>query len=684
MYDLNYLMLSGIIVSGSNRGKKFNGRRVIIDVVKIIGTHVELSPLTIEDIHEYSLDESHDYIWLENEFHLPWRKGDVVIYHDEKTQPVVLLNRASWYLREWIQGKSSQLWTYIYNHASVRSQRYQLLCDISVSYARYHHLSRGLTNNQRICRALSEWYHGQLMRGFRVLGLPSNVLEVVNREPDPWGTYLCLITTPWKLLFIDDSAYLWLIKSLGLKVPDEEYRARIGLMALYRSISSHGMITWDEVNRKWPNVQYLKKYITQFGMVERIDNLDIVSRARIVSELTRELEQRQYASVKEWHTEPPDSLNEQQREALEMVGRSPVVCVLGPAGTGKTTVISEMKNFRIVDRECRILLTSFTGKACRRLSEVCQSPAKTIHLLLYRHIDEVDLVVIDEVSMVSPSLLLRLLKRIPRATRLVLVGDFAQLPPIDEPSIESLIVDYDIPSVRLTECYRSNRVIFDNCQTLRCGTKVEFEWNDEFVHRQLTSSEPIIELVSEWAKIAEHHDFKVITPYKEAAEQLNSNFDQVDGRGISTVDEWGTRWFLGEKVMFTYNNYDFALMNGDEGVVIAVGTQTLTVEFEPMYEEGEEIKRVITFDTGGTKYCGYYEGIVIKRLNSSMIMKSSAITVHKAQGSEWSEVWFYLPYWSAFITRRLVYTALTRAKDRIVIYSSISGDELVRRLNCTD
>lgn len=674
-------MLSGIIVSGCGRGKKFNGRRVLIDVLSIDSEHEELVRPTKEDLEKYSLDPDRRYVWLDNEYHLPWRKYDTVIYVDQQVQPVVLITTASWYFREWVQSRSKELWSYLYSTVKIESQRWQFLCDLSVDYARYRHLSRQIRDTNQNRKLLLDWYQ-QLMRGFQLLGLSSDVLEAVNREPNPWSIYLSLISSPWTILYIDDTVYLWLIRCLKLKVPEEEHRARISLMGVYRWISSHGPIHWNDVDRNWPNVKYLREYFPRFGLVERIECLDISARVRINAELEREIGQRQYRSVDRWNIEPPDALNEQQRGALEMVSRCPVSCMLGPAGTGKTTVISEMKNFTIVERPCRILLTSFTGKACRRLSEVCQCPAKTIHLLLYKHIDPVDLVVVDEVSMVSPSLLLRLLKRLPEHVRLVLVGDFAQLPPIGEPSIEPIIESLDLPSIQLTECYRSNRTIFDNCQTLRTGSVVMFKWDDKFIHRRMISSDPITELVSDWSKMSYHHDFKVITPYREAAEQLNSNFDRVEElKGTYITDEWGTQWFLGEKVMFTYNNYQFALMNGDEGVVIAVDKNSITVEFEPMYDEGEEVKRVISFETNGTKYCGYYEGIEIKRLNSSMIVKSSAITVHKSQGSEWSEVWFYLPYWSSFITRQLVYTALTRARERIVIYTSLTAEEFVQRLN---
>ena len=341
------------------------------------------------------------------------------------------------------------------------------------------------------------------------------------------------------------------------------------------------------------------------------------------------------------------------------------------------------------ERPCRLLLTSFTGKACRRLSEVCQVPAQTIHLLLYKRPSEVDLVVVDEVSMVSPSLLLRLLKRLPVDVRLVFVGDFAQLPPIGEPSLQRLLSDLQLPTVELTECLRSNHVIFDNCQQLRLHNdgEVVFQWTDQFVHRRLLTDQPVAELVADWSTHRDYHDFKVITPYREAAETLNSNFNEVlssIGQCESVVDCWGTRWLLGEKVMFTFNDADYSLSNGDEGVITSIADEHIIVRFEPLVNDDDVIERVYSLETTGDRYVGYYEGLKIASLNTSMIMKSSAITVHKAQGSEWSEVWFYLPYWSSFITRRLVYTALTRARDRVVIYSSMTRDELVSRLSCSD
>lgn len=691
MTDYRYQWL-GIIVAGHQftpklpgrlRASRFNGRTVVIEVLRpstkpvIDPTNNQIELLNDDERDRLQLPVGRTYLRLTNEYRLPWRINDTVVYLDAHTRPVVQLSRSSWFFREWLeQSKSKSLADYLQRTEATLDRRWGRLTELSVQYARYHDLASSLPDYQEIRVALINWYNQQFVRILRALGLSSVVVEAILQDRDPWNAYLTLLTRPWRLVYLDSETLLWLVRCLRLTVDNEEYQTRIAYQPLYFWLLQRGMIPWREVYQRLPNLQYLTKYRRLFGFIDYHDHATTAGVIETEAVLKSELTNRNVRHLKLAPAEPSLDLIGEQRRAVLMVANNSVSCLLGPAGTGKTTTIKA-----ICELSDQVLLTSMTGKACRRLTEVCQRPAKTIHALLYRRIDDVELVVIDEVSMVGPSLLVRLLKRLPRSARLVLAGDFAQLPPVSEPSLEPYLKQ--LPTTELTTCHRSERLIYDNCSLLRQAGPVTFRWGTEFEYYHLTSTNSEVEVVTLWSQRATHHDFKVITPYRSVAEKLNSSFDDVKVGVASVIDQWDIRWFLGEKVMMTFNNYQVNVMNGDEGVVVKCGP-CVTVEFEPEIIDGELAPRVIEYQLTGEQYHGYYEGADLTVLNTSMLLKASAITVHKAQGSEWDEVWCYLPWWSGFITRRLLYTALTRARQRVMILTTLSVDRLTSLLNLTN
>ena len=708
------------------RARRFNGRSVVVEVLRPEPTRLALDPndqsltrLEDEELTRLGLGPTgparpaRAYLRLTNEYRLPWRVNDVVIYLDRRTQPVVRLNQSSWAVREWFShggdgGRAPALLEYLRRTEPSLDRRLARLTELSVRYARYREFAPSLPDQPAVRAALLEWYHQQFVRGLRLLGLTSAVVEAVLAARDPWTDYQTLLTTPWRLVYLDSETLLWLVRGLRLTVDNDEYRARIAYQPLYQWLLQRGMIPWTEVYQRLPNLQHLTQYRSLFGVVDWYDHATTTTALEVESLLRTELVNRVVRHQLVLPAEPTLALDSDQRRAVLTAATNAVSCLLGPAGTGKTTALRA-----ICALSDRVLLTSLTGKACRRLTEVCQRPAKTIHALLYRRVDDVELVVVDEVSMVGPSLLVRLLKRLPRNARLVLAGDFAQLPPVSEPSLLSYLAGLGLPTTRLTTCHRSERLIYDNCQQLREPGPVAFRWGAEFEYQQLTSDQPAAEVVARWAQrvgardsvgsgATGASDFKVITPYRAAAEQLNSNFDQLKTGTTSVVDQWDTRWFLGEKVMMTVNNYQVNVMNGDEGVVVKCGPDALVVEFEPSVEPGSDVDpddqdpdqdpvltpRVVEYRLTGEQYHGYDGGLggegADLTLNTSMLLKASAITVHKAQGSEWDEVWCYLPWWSGFVSRRLLYTALTRARRRIVILTPFSQARLAERLSALE
>ena len=396
---------------------------------------------------------------------------------------------------------------------------------------------------------------------------------------------------------------------------------------------------------------------------------------------------------------------EKQREAIRIASEKGMLILTGGPGTGKTTTLRGI--LRLYEEQgLDVVLAAPTGRAAKRMSEVTGRDAKTLHRLLEVEWDESDhprfqrnarnpidatAVVVDELSMVDVYVFASLMEALPLGCRLVLTGDADQLPPVGAGNVlHDLIAAGQIPVVRLTEVFRQAQesLIVTNAHRIVQGEMPELhETKRDFFFMERTpgmAAAVVGSLCTDRLPRAYGYspidDIQVVCPSRKGRTgtvQLNAMLQQMLNPPSPEKNEIrirGTTLRTGDKVMQIKNNYDIlwtrggeegvGVFNGDIGVLqsIDLGTGELELEFD-----------------GRTA--------VYTVQNAQDLDLAYAITVHKSQGSEFPAV--VMPVAGVVPQlkyRNLLYTAVTRARERIVLVGSESevremteNDRKVRR-----
>lgn len=387
-----------------------------------------------------------------------------------------------------------------------------------------------------------------------------------------------------------------------------------------------------------------------------------------------------------------------QREAVESALKNSVLVITGGPGTGKTTIINAIIDVMHMGG-LSVTLTAPTGRAAKRMSQVCQTEAKTIHRLLEAGfhdeleepefgIDEdkpieSDVIIIDEMSMVDIVLMSSLLRAVKDGTRLIMVGDVNQLPSVGPGNVLKDIIESGVVSViRLTEIFRQAKesMIVVNAHNVnngiypQCNVKDKDFYFASFPNVQ-NGFEYILSLCS--TRLPKTYgydpfDIQVLSPAKKGVcgvYNLNSGLQEVLNPASDEKHEkkYGDVTFReGDKVMQIKNNYDIAwttddgtagsgVFNGDVGVIDKISERFSTVSVR--YDE-----RKVVYD--------------FRELDE--IDLAYAVTVHKSQGSEFPVV--VIPMYDApymLISRNLFYTGITRARDLVVL---VGRDDIICKM----
>ncbi len=381
-----------------------------------------------------------------------------------------------------------------------------------------------------------------------------------------------------------------------------------------------------------------------------------------------------------------------QREAIAAAARNGVVILTGGPGTGKTTTVRGM--LRVFEAlGLNVVLAAPTGRAAKRLSELCGMEAKTIHRLLeagYRGGGQLgfqrcrtnpldcDAVVLDEVSMVDIQLMQALVDALPFGARLILVGDADQLPPVGPGNfLRDVIGSGKVPTIQLTEIFRQAQEsdIVLNAHAINTGKLPTASGKDgDFFIMRKSSAADIIETVAGLCstRLPRHYGFspsqiQVLSPSRRqgaGTAQLNRTLQEVlnppaEGKAEKRFGDVIFR--EGDRVMQVRNNYDIVwermdggesgngMFNGDVGEIVQLfpSQECLTVRFDDKLA-------TYTYDMLNELELAY------------------AMTVHKAQGSEFDAVVVALSPGvnPRLLTRNILYTAITRAKKLLVIVGS--------------
>ena len=381
-------------------------------------------------------------------------------------------------------------------------------------------------------------------------------------------------------------------------------------------------------------------------------------------------------------------LTDEQEAALGGALSSYLTIITGGAGCGKTTLIKQLiKNFMIEDEY--FLLTSFTGKAVLRIKESIGSEfgnieCHTLHRIIHRKrmgckIEKFYNVIIDECSMISTELMWEFLTLFKHKFRLILIGDCNQLPPIGTGSFFTQLIDSErVPIYYLTQNKRmvkqnDKMVILKNANGLideRRNKKIpyNFETNDGFyiIESGLEYCENILGAFKK--KGINHRDVTVITPFNKEIDKVVEYHQSIYLSESESKLYGNKRYYIGDRVMQTQNVYSDSmdLMNGEEGEVVGMNEEVLIVDYgndkvvEYLWSEKPDKKKKKK-EPDEEKETG-------EEFYISEIKHSFCKTVHKSQGSEYKYVILYIPRnMSGFLNVNLLYTAITRTKEKIWI-----------------
>ena len=370
-------------------------------------------------------------------------------------------------------------------------------------------------------------------------------------------------------------------------------------------------------------------------------------------------------------------LAESQKEAVRAAGKHGVLVMTGGPGTGKTTTIQAVLNALSL-QGCKIVLAAPTGRAAKRLSEATGREAQTVHRLLEAsggrgggramfgrsedHPLDADAVIVDEVSMMDILMMHYLLRAVPDGCRVVLVGDVDQLPAVGPGSVlKDIIRSETTPVVRLTEIFRQagQSPIVHNAHRINRGQFPDVRTNRDFQLREVDSEEAAAELVVQLcsqelpaAGVDVRRDVQVLSPMHRLAcgvENLNKLLQaslNPPAPGKAEAAFGGRVFRVGDKVMQTRNDYDKGVFNGDIGLVADMDEAMVLVR----YPEGD---------------------VPYERSELDALAPAYAMSVHKSQGSEYPIVILTLVSGHyIMLQRNLLYTAITRAKQRVILVGS--------------
>lgn len=396
------------------------------------------------------------------------------------------------------------------------------------------------------------------------------------------------------------------------------------------------------------------------------------------------------ADIDEYQKSKGITLHENQIEAIKNCVKYGVNVITGGPGTGKTTIINCILTI-LKKQYMRTVLCAPTGRASKRLAEATGEDAKTIHRLLDLDFTggkghftynedtklDADVVVVDEVSMCDEYVFYALIRAIKRGGRLILVGDKDQLPSVGAGNILSdIIASGLVPVNYLTYIYRQSddSLIISNAHKVNEGKMptIDNKSKDFFMDAQTDTADMLkncIDLVTKrlpsFSKLAPK-DIQVLCPMKKGVigvENINIEMQKALNPPDSSKGELraGANIFrVGDKVIHTVNNYQMewlspdglsgsGVFNGDIGYIIEVNKSAPSLKVE--------------FDDG--KIATY------KQENLDEIALAYAISIHKSQGSEFPAVIIMVSGGNPFLmTRNLLYTAITRAKQIVVIEGS--------------
>ncbi len=495
-------------------------------------------------------------------------------------------------------------------------------------------------------------------------------------------------------------------RSIGLS-PEDEERIRAGVIFSLGEISMSGhtcapmeyLIKESARNLRIEDTYLIENIINNMTEENAVDFEDIggvryiyshylYEAETLVARRVKEIkESARYFGVKnteefiaDWEEQRNIRLAEKQKDAIKYALSSGIFVLTGGPGTGKTTVVRGI--IELLEKiGCKILLGAPTGRAAKRLTEATGRRAKTVHRMLeaqgipgagFEFLRdeanplEADVIILDEVSMMDIVLMRHFLMAVPDGAHVILVGDVDQLPAVGPGLVLKDIIASKVGnSVMLNEIFRQTEEssIVVSAHAINHGRFPKITDDGEFRFVELDTSEKVAKFIEYLVTEALPHlnfspltDVQVLSPMHKdlcGTHRLNIRLQSALNPPSPLKKEisfGGQTFRVNDKVMQTKNNYEKKVFNGDIGFISAIEDGKVQVNFD-----GEILAA--------------YEKDEISELTLAY-----AMSVHKSQGSEYPVI--ILPLVSAhyiMLQRNLLYTAVTRAKDLVILIGKKSA-----------
>ncbi len=379
------------------------------------------------------------------------------------------------------------------------------------------------------------------------------------------------------------------------------------------------------------------------------------------------------------------SYTELQKEAIKQSIKNPISIITGGPGTGKTTVLSGVlmvyaRLFGLdLERETityKIGLCAPTGRASRRMEEVMNVKAFTIHRLLGYDYEGIfhygkdnllpqDLIIIDEGSMIDIFLMEQLLSAIMPAAKVIIVGDKDQLPSVGPGQVlEDIILSGEVKVIELSEIHRqaknSHIIEFSNEINHQTVSNYSYDTKEDLIFMKLEESKIINTLIRLTEEALNegydlYEDMQILIPIYKGKTGIDAVNKEMQNYFIKEKEEYlqyGSNFFyVGDKVIQLTNDPKKNIMNGDIGVIRKIITTK------------DDKYLIINFSGMDVEY---------ERSNLEDLSLAYAISVHKSQGSEYKIV--YMPLvrsYSHMLRKELLYTGVTRAKAYLYLLGEL-------------
>ncbi len=451
------------------------------------------------------------------------------------------------------------------------------------------------------------------------------------------------------------------------------------------------LVIEDRENEEW--VYLSSYYMAEKNVAEKLIKLDQCKNIKKIDKFKKELELFEKKSNIE--------LSEKQKEAIKKINDHNICVITGGPGTGKTTIIKTIIEL-FKHNGMKPVLCAPTGRAAKRMTEATGEEAKTLHRLLEigsivsedtQNVNtnlsvapiDADIIIVDEMSMVDIFLMNYLCKAIYNGTKLVLVGDTDQLPSVGPGNVlKDIIQSEKITTIVLNKIFRqaAQSKIIINSHRVNDGesfiTKEEInEINDkyleDFFYIDETNKTKILNQVLSLSgeRLKKYGDYdllqniQVITPTKKG-ELGTKELNQLLQATVNPISEtkkekkFGDSIFReGDRVMQVKNNYEMYWER--KNPLLETGSGVFNGEFGTIQKINEHEKQIqIKFDDEKIAWYAFNE--------LEQIEHAYAITVHKAQGSEFDVVIMVIgPSAPMLLTRNLLYTGMTRAKKLLIM-----------------